>query len=69
MRNYQEWITKTLSTPDRLNTSDAAKYLGVSTRTLELWRQKKIGPKHLQIGHQVKYDINDLTAYLDSCRR
>ncbi len=53
----------------RLGTHDAARFLGVSPRTLEKKRLTGDGPPFLKIGRRVLYDIRDLEDYLASCRR
>jgi excisionase family DNA binding protein len=46
------------------NSSKAAKFLGVSSRTLQRLRDKgKI--KYYQDGHIIRYRVEDLEAYLD----
>ncbi len=47
----------------KLNTDEAAEFLGVKPNTLEVWRTKKKGPKYSKIGSRVLYDINDLETY------
>ncbi len=48
--------------------SDAARYLGISPRTLEKKRQTNDGPVHRKFGRRVLYEISDLDAWADSCR-
>jgi len=50
----------------KLNTDEAAEFLGVKPNTLEVWRTKKKGPKYSKIGSRVLYDINDLEEYFSS---
>jgi uncharacterized protein YjcR len=50
----------------KLNTKEAAEFLGVKPNTLEVWRTKKKGPKYSKIGSRVLYDINDLEEYFTS---
>ncbi len=50
----------------KLNTEEAAAYLGIRPNTLEIWRTKKKGPKYSKIGSRVLYDINDLESYFIS---
>jgi hypothetical protein len=35
----------------------------MSTRTLEQWRWKGIGPRYLKIGGRVLYRLEDIEAY------
>lgn len=53
-------------TVKKLNTEEAAVYLGIRPNTLEVWRTKKKGPKYSKIGSRVLYDINDLESYFIS---
>ena len=43
--------------------------LGVTRRTLERWRTEGIGPPFVKIGRGVRYDENDLSAWLVTRRR
>jgi hypothetical protein len=54
-------------TQQKLNTLEAAVFLGVKPNTLEVWRCQKRGPKYSKIGRRVLYDINDLENYFVSC--
>lgn len=47
----------------KLNTQEAAQFLGLQANTLEVWRCQKRGPKYSKVGRRVLYDINDLEAY------
>ena len=38
---------------------------GVSIRTLERWRVQGQGPKFVKVGRSVRYDIDDVKAWLD----
>jgi hypothetical protein len=50
-----------------LNTSDAAKRLGVSNRTLEGWRISGCGPRFLKISDRcVRYSLSELMAFTES---
>jgi excisionase family DNA binding protein len=54
----------------RLGTErDAAERLGVSVRTLQKWRLQGDGPRFVKLGHAVRYDGQDLEAYIESSRR
>lgn len=60
----------------RVNSEIAAKYLGVSVRTLEDWRQswtkeravgtpeQRKGPAFVKVGKRVLYDVGDLERFL-----
>jgi predicted DNA-binding transcriptional regulator AlpA len=52
--------------PDgRMDTQNAAAYLGLSVKTLAMWRSQGIGPKFLKLG-KVFYYREDLDAWLKS---
>lgn len=44
----------------KLNTTDAATYLGIQPNTLEAWRSQGKGPRYAKLGRRVMYDLNDL---------
>jgi predicted DNA-binding transcriptional regulator AlpA len=50
--------------PKLLNTEKAAEFLGLSQNTLNYWRYLKRGPKFIKIGGLVRYDEEELHAYL-----
>ncbi|WP_327475291.1 helix-turn-helix domain-containing protein [Frateuria sp.] len=52
------------SRPARVPTKVAAEYLGVSPRTLEDWRAKKMGPNYVRVGHKVRYEPSELEAFI-----
>lgn len=51
----------------KINTTEAAAFLGVKRNTLEVWRSQKKGPKYSKIGSRVVYDLEDLQEYFISC--
>ena len=53
----------------KLNSPEAAEYLGVSVSTLSKRRVDGNGPKYLKLGRRVVYDTRDLDAWLDTRRR
>jgi len=55
-------------TNKKMNTDEAAEFLGIKANTLEVWRTKKKGPQYSKIGRRVLYDINDLEAYFTANR-
>lgn len=58
-------ITKTQS--NLLDTRPAADYLGVTPRTLEVWRcVKRHAIPYIKVGRLVKYRQSDLDAWLES---
>jgi predicted DNA-binding transcriptional regulator AlpA len=53
-----------------LDTTQAARALGISRRTLENRRVSGIdSPQHIKIGRSVRYDPRDLEAFLAERRR
>jgi len=53
----------------KLNSPEAAEYLGISASTLSKRRVDGNGPKYLKLGRRVVYDTRDLDAWLDTRRR
>ncbi len=47
----------------KLNTEEAAAYLGIRPNTLEVWRCKHKGPRYAKIGSRVLYAPEDLEAF------
>jgi Helix-turn-helix domain len=53
-----------------LNTAEAAKWLGLSARTLQDWRQEEIGPNYIEISPRcIRYAMEDLIKWRDERRR
>ena len=52
-----------MSNTPKLNTVEAAAYLGIRPNTLEVWRTKHKGPRYSKIGRRVLYDLEELEAY------
>jgi DNA-binding transcriptional MerR regulator len=48
-----------------LNQKEVAEILKVSTKTLEYYRWKGLGPRFLKVGRHVRYRPVDLIAYLE----
>ena len=51
--------------PRFLRTPEAARFLGLSGRTLEKHRTYGTGPKYRKIGGRVAYALDDLQAWAD----
>lgn len=49
-----------------LDQNEVAVMLGVSPKTLEYWRWKKIGPKFLKVGRLARYRQADVESYIES---
>jgi hypothetical protein len=52
-----------MSTKPKLNTNEAAAFLGVRPNTLEVWRCKHRGPRYAKLGSRILYDPDDLEAF------
>ena len=53
----------------KLDTPEAAEYVGMSASTLSKRRVFGGGPRYLKLGRRVVYDTRDLEAWLDAHRR
>jgi excisionase family DNA binding protein len=51
-----------------LTTLEAATYLHLHADTLRRWRRERRGPAFVRVRRQIRYDPNDLDAYVDACR-
>ena len=49
-----------------LNAEEAARFLGVSSEALKLWRREKRGPRYKSVGNKTTYRVEDLIAWWDS---
>ncbi|MCJ8509822.1 helix-turn-helix domain-containing protein [Rhizobium lemnae] len=57
---------KTGLPPRYLRTPDAARFLGISIRTLEKHRTYGTGPFYRKIGGRIVYSIDDLQSWTDA---
>lgn len=56
-------------TPDgRLTRREAAKFVGVASRTLANWKSRGVGPSQTKIGGRVFYRLADLQLFVADCR-
>lgn len=55
-----------MSSRPKLNTREAAAYLGVRPNTLEIWRCKHRGPQYAKIGSRIVYDPDVLDAFFEA---
>ena len=44
--------------------ADASEYLQIPMPTLRGWRQRGVGPRFYKIGGRVRYDLDDLDAWI-----
>ena len=51
-----------------LTTEQAAEFLGKSVSAMTIDRCRCTGPVYYKLGRSVRYDIEDLEAWLESCR-
>lgn len=51
-----------------LTTAQAADRLGVQPVTLRRWRYTGTGPAYVKVGGRIRYDSEDITAYLAARR-
>jgi predicted DNA-binding transcriptional regulator AlpA len=49
-----------------LNEHDVARITGLSVASVRRWRLLKQGPKYIKIGSAVRYNTDDLSAWLKS---
>lgn len=55
--------------PRFLRTEEAARFLGLSHRTLEKHRSQGTGPSYRKLGGRVVYTADDLNSWIDRSRR
>jgi excisionase family DNA binding protein len=48
-----------------LTTKEAAKFLKISTVTLEKWRCQERGPQYVKLGRAVRYEREALQRYIE----
>jgi len=55
------------SSQDRLLCEkSAARFLGLSIRTLQAWRHRSVGPSYVRAGRAIRYRLQDLTSWIVS---
>lgn len=52
-----------------LTEEEAAEVLGLSRRTLQMWRYEGKGPVYLKLGGAIRYNRRDLEEYQRDARR
>ena len=50
-----------------LNEIEVAELLSVSRKTLQAWRWRRTGPSFLKLGGAIRYRLEDIQAYMESC--
>ncbi len=48
-----------------LRTQEAARFIGLSYRTLEKYRISGTGPKYSKVGRRIVYAVSDLTEWVE----
>lgn len=51
-----------------LTEKEAAKILSMSPKTLSLWRYQGTGPTFIKLGSSIRYQLNDLEAWVEQHR-
>lgn len=46
--------------------TEASRMLGTSVRTLQKWRYRGGGPPFVKLGRLVRYDVEDLTEWVEA---
>lgn len=46
-----------------LTTNEAARFLSLSTKTLEAWRLQRYGPAYVKFGRSVRYRLSSLESF------
>ena len=69
-RNHAHTMSSQLELPNRkLSVQEAARFLGLSTSTLNKLRLTGNGPRYLKLGRRVLYDIRDLEVWVVERKR
>ena len=55
-----------MTSKPKLNTHEAAAYLGLKPNTLEVWRCKHRGPRYAKLGSRILYDQDELDAFFNA---
>jgi len=50
---------------ERMNTEQAASYIGLSKKTLCMWRCQGKGPRFIKLGSRILYKKSDLDTYIE----
>jgi hypothetical protein len=51
-----------------LNEFEAAQIMGLSVKTLRVWRVRKRGCRHIKLENAVRYDPVDIAAFIEAGR-
>lgn len=69
MQNAQELTAARDSSSPFLNSTEAARFLGLRKSTLEAWRCRGGGPAFVKFGRAVRYRLTDLNDWIESRTR
>lgn len=47
-----------------MNEKAAAEFLGVTVKCLQNWRWRNVGPRWIKLGRLIRYDVEEVKAYL-----
>jgi DNA-binding transcriptional MerR regulator len=50
------------------NSKEVSEVLGMSVKTICLWRSKGIGPAYMKVGGAIRYQPKDVFLYLENRR-
>jgi predicted DNA-binding transcriptional regulator AlpA len=56
-----------IKAPRLLSESEAAEFLGMSSKWLSNQRWLGLGPSYLKIGRCIRYKVSELDAFLEHC--
>jgi hypothetical protein len=59
-------LSKSFDADNLLAEVHAAELLGLSSRTLQAWRGKSVGPPYVRAGRAIRYRRRDLIAWMDA---
>ncbi len=48
-----------------ITTKQLAAFLGLRSNTLEIWRLRGVGPRHVRFGRAVRYRLDDIEKYIE----
>jgi len=52
-----------------LRSVDVERIYGIKSTTLNLWRQKGIGPRYSKVCKLIRYSVEEMDKYMESCRQ
>lgn len=67
--NSPELKKRSTKVPTLLTPEQAAELLTLPIGTLGRWRGEGRGPRYFKLGGRIRYDIDDLLAYVAECSR